>query len=114
METPAIPKVRIGSLSGFKPIAYLKEVRTELSKVAWPTRAQATRLTLIVIGVSVATALFLGVFDFLFTKLMDMDIDFIIPTKKNNLILDDMKGLAKLPGHSRATGRKGEKIYGFS
>lgn len=50
----------------------------------------------------------------LFTKLMDLDIDFIIPTKKNNLILDDMKGLLKLPGYSKATGKKGGEIYGFS
>ena len=53
-----------------KPIAFLKEVRTELGKVAWPKREQATRLTLIVIGVSIITALFLGGFDFAFTKLM--------------------------------------------
>ena len=50
----------------------------------------------------------------LFRKLMDLGIDFIIPTKKNNLILDDMKGLAKIPGHSKATGKKGELIKGFS
>jgi len=45
---------------------------------------------------------------------MDMGIDFITPAKKNNEILDDMKGLAKIPGHSKATGRKGEIIKGFS
>lgn len=55
-----------------KPFIFLKEVRTELAKVAWPKRGQATRLTLIVIGVSVITALFLGGFDFLFTKLMTL------------------------------------------
>jgi len=62
MEMPAVQKA--------KPFVFLKEVRTELSKVAWPKKEQATRLTLIVIGVSVITALFLGGFDFLFTKLM--------------------------------------------
>jgi len=50
----------------------------------------------------------------LFRKLMDMDTHFIIPAKKNNEILSDMKGLAKIKGYSRATGRKGEKIYGFT
>jgi len=64
MEMPAVQKA--------KPFVFLKEVRTELSKVAWPRRDQATRLTLIVIGVSVATALFLGGFDFVFTKLMEI------------------------------------------
>lgn len=64
MERPALGRA--------KPFVFLKEVRTELSKVAWPKKAQATRLTLIVIGVSVVTALFLGGFDFFFTKLMEI------------------------------------------
>ncbi len=50
----------------------------------------------------------------LFKKLMDLGIDFIIPAKKNNQILSDMKGLVKIPGYSKATGKKGEEIYGFS
>ena len=53
-----------------KPIQFLKEVQAELSKVAWPSKPQAIRLTLIVIGVSVAVALFIGGVDFLFTKLI--------------------------------------------
>lgn len=57
-----------------KPVVFLKEVRTELSKVAWPKREQAIRLTLIVVGVSVAMALFLGGLDFLFTKLISLTI----------------------------------------
>jgi len=64
MEMPAVQKA--------KPFVFLKEVRTELSKVAWPRKDQAIRLTLIVIGVSVTTALFLGGFDFVFTKLMEI------------------------------------------
>ncbi len=64
MEKPAVQKA--------KPFVFLKEVRTELSKVAWPRKDQAIRLTLIVIGVSLITALFLGGFDFLFTKLMEI------------------------------------------
>jgi hypothetical protein len=50
----------------------------------------------------------------LFRKLMDLGIDFIIPAKDNNRILSDMKGLAKIPGYSKATGGKGAPIYGFS
>ena len=50
----------------------------------------------------------------LFTKLMDLSIDFIIPTKKNNQILSDMKGLSKIKGYSQATSEKGEGIKGFS
>ena len=50
----------------------------------------------------------------LFTKLMDLGIDFIIPAKKNNQILSDMKGLSKIEGYSQATSEKGEGIKGFS
>jgi preprotein translocase subunit SecE len=42
---------------------YLKETRAELRKVAWPTREQATNLTLIVLAVTIVMAIFLGVVD---------------------------------------------------
>ena len=40
---------------------YLKETRAELRKVTWPTRKRRTNLTLIVLAVTVAMAIFLGV-----------------------------------------------------
>lgn len=59
-------------IGGAKPLIFLKEVRTELSKVIWPTRNQAVKLTAIVIGVSIVVAIFIGALDFLFTKLMEI------------------------------------------
>ncbi len=50
-------------------ITFLKEVRLEMKKVNWPTRKETIRYTLIVIGISVAVAIFLGGFDFIFTTL---------------------------------------------
>lgn len=52
-------------------IEFLKEARAELVKVSWPTRAQIMRNTLIVIGISIALAIFLGTLDFVFSKLAD-------------------------------------------
>lgn len=49
---------------------FFSEARTELRHVNWPTRQEAVRLTLIVIGISLALALFLGAFDYLFTDLI--------------------------------------------
>ncbi|MBI4709481.1 MAG: preprotein translocase subunit SecE [Candidatus Portnoybacteria bacterium] len=49
---------------------FLKEVRTEMKKVTWPTRQDTIRYTLIVIGVSLGVAIFLGGLDFLFSFLM--------------------------------------------
>jgi preprotein translocase subunit SecE len=43
---------------------YLTESWSELRKVAWPAREQVIRLTLIVIGVSVAVGAYIGVLDF--------------------------------------------------
>ena len=51
-------------------IRYLKETRAELRKVSWPTREQATNLTLIVLAVTIAMAIFLGAVDFLFATLI--------------------------------------------
>ena len=62
-----MPKLKIGRVKLF---VFLKEVKNELSKVIWPTRAQAVKLTTIVIGVSVVVAIFIGTLDFIFTKFM--------------------------------------------
>ena len=51
-------------------ISYLKEVRAELSKIAWPRREDVVRLTLIVLGVSLAVGLYIGGLDYGFTSLL--------------------------------------------
>jgi preprotein translocase SecE subunit len=43
---------------------FIREARTELRKVVWPTREESIRLTAIVIGVSVGTGLLLGGWDY--------------------------------------------------
>jgi preprotein translocase subunit SecE len=53
-------------------VRYFKETRAELRKVSWPTRKQATNLTLIVLAVTVAMAIFLGAADLLFVKLLGL------------------------------------------
>ncbi len=51
-------------------ISYIQESRQELDRVNWPTRNETIRLTLVVIGMSLAVAFFLGAMDFLFSFLM--------------------------------------------
>ncbi len=53
-----------------KLTAFLKEVRLEMKKVNWPTRQETLRYTLIVIGVSLGVAFFLGALDFIFNTLL--------------------------------------------
>lgn len=54
-----------------KVISYFKEVKLEIKKVNWPSRQETTRYTLIVIGVSLVVAFYLGSLDFLFSFLLD-------------------------------------------
>lgn len=54
-----------------KIIIFLKEVRLEVKKINWPTRQETLRYTLIVIGASIAVAVFLGAVDFAFTSLLN-------------------------------------------
>jgi preprotein translocase subunit SecE len=49
---------------------YLKEVKVEIKKVNMPTRQETIKYTLIVIGLSLVVAIFLGGLDFLFTFLV--------------------------------------------
>jgi preprotein translocase subunit SecE len=55
-------------------VRYFKETRAELRKVTWPTRQEATNLTLIVLAVTFAMAVILGAVDFVFTKLFELII----------------------------------------
>jgi len=46
---------------------YLKDTRGELRHVAWPTRLQTIVYSSLVAAISVGIAIYLGLFDFLFT-----------------------------------------------
>jgi preprotein translocase subunit SecE len=50
-----------------KTIDYIKETRSEMKHVNWPTRKQAIAFTIIVIAISVGVAFFLGIFDYVFS-----------------------------------------------
>jgi preprotein translocase subunit SecE len=47
-------------------VRYIKETRAELRKVVWPTRDETKNLTIIVVSVTVAMAIFLGMLDYIF------------------------------------------------
>lgn len=49
-------------------VRYFRETRGEVRKVTWPTRRESWRLTGIVLGVTVVTAAFLWLFDFIFSS----------------------------------------------
>jgi len=58
-----------------KAANFLKEVKLEMKKVTWPTKKETLKHTMLVIGISLGVAAFLGILDFIFTWLIN---EFII------------------------------------
>lgn len=54
---------------GGNPINFVRDVRSELRKVAWPSQRETVNLTVVVIALSVSVGLFLGGTDFVFQEL---------------------------------------------
>ena len=46
---------------------YFKEVKVEMAKVKWPAKDQTINYTMVVIGVSIVVAAFLGFLDYIFS-----------------------------------------------
>jgi preprotein translocase subunit SecE len=46
---------------------YIKESIVEMKKVTWPTKKETRNYTILVIGISIGVALFLGLLDYIFT-----------------------------------------------
>ena len=58
------------SLKTLRMLQYFKDVRAEMRHVSWPTRRQTITYTIVVIAISLATAVYLGLFDYLFSALI--------------------------------------------
>jgi len=54
--------------------AFIQESRQEIRRVEWPTQVTVTKLTLIVIFISLSVAIYLGALDYLFTKILELFI----------------------------------------
>jgi len=53
-----------------KLIQYIKDSKSELKKVTWPTKKEVKNHTLLVIAFSLAMAIFLGAIDFGLSELV--------------------------------------------
>lgn len=51
--------------------AFIGEIYSELTKVTWPSREDAARLTLLVLGVSVVMGVFLSLWDLGFSEAVE-------------------------------------------
>ncbi len=62
------------SITDNKLVNYIQSSKTELKKVVWPTKKEITMYTLLVIGISLAVAAFLGALDYIFT----LGVEFLV------------------------------------
>ncbi|OHA33262.1 MAG: preprotein translocase subunit SecE [Candidatus Taylorbacteria bacterium RIFCSPLOWO2_01_FULL_45_15b] len=53
---------------------YLSETKGEIKHVSWPTRKQSIAYTAVVIIISIAVGVFLGLFDVLFAYILKLFI----------------------------------------
>jgi preprotein translocase subunit SecE len=53
-------------------VNYIRETNAELRKVTWPTVEQARNLSVVVIGVTLAMSVVLGIVDFVFSRLFEI------------------------------------------
>ena len=52
-------------------VQFFNDIYGELTKVTWPSRQDATRLTLLVLAVAAVMGVFLGLWDFAFSQLFE-------------------------------------------
>jgi len=57
---------------GASVVNYFRDVRSELRKVVWPNRDEATKLTAVVVGLATVLGLYLGFLDLLFSELVQL------------------------------------------
>lgn len=59
----------------FQVIDYFADVRSELNKVAWPSREDTRRLTILCINVTIASAIFLGILAVIWSEFMRIGLN---------------------------------------
>lgn len=53
-----------------KIFSYFKESKDELGKVVWPTRTRVIEMTVTVVILVIIVGIFLGAFDYIFSKVL--------------------------------------------
>ena len=72
-SSPGVPG-RVGAQAARKAFSlrFVGETLSELRRVTWPTRHETMRLTIMVMAVSAAVGVFLGLVDLGFSRAMDV------------------------------------------
>lgn len=54
------------------PITFVQQTYDELKKVVWPTREELTKLTIIVLFISLVVGVYIGGIDLILTKITEV------------------------------------------
>lgn len=54
------------------PATFLREVRSELGKVVWPTKNEVVKLTVVVLAVSIGVGIYIGGLDLVMAQFMNL------------------------------------------
>ncbi|MSO60099.1 MAG: preprotein translocase subunit SecE [Ilumatobacteraceae bacterium] len=65
-RTPAQPRTKKSGAERIGPVRYLREVREEMSKVAWPKWPEVRRYSIVVLGTVVLFTAYIGGLDAVF------------------------------------------------
>ena len=68
-QNRARPDIRMNPARRFSIIGFFGGVFSELRKVTWPTREEASRLWVLVIALTAVMGVFLGGFDWAFARI---------------------------------------------
>ena len=71
-QNRARPDLRLAPSRRFSIFGFFGDVVSELRKVTWPSRQEATRLTMLVIALAAVMGVFLGAFDWLFARVFSL------------------------------------------
>lgn len=71
-QNRARPELRVTPSRRFSIFGFFGDVFSELRKVTWPTRQEASRLTVLVIALAALMGVFLGAFDWLFARIFSL------------------------------------------
>lgn len=74
-KTKAEPQGNAVTRPLFTIVDYFVNVRSELNKVAWPSRYDTRRLTILCINVTIASALFLGLLAVIWSEFMRLGLN---------------------------------------
>jgi len=58
-----------------KLVTYIKEAMAEMKKVVWPTKKQTINYSIIVVALSIGTAVFFGFLDYVFSNGLEALLD---------------------------------------